>query len=263
MGLRGLTAIVTGGSQGLGRASALALARNGAKVCISARNAEDAATAAEAIGAECGQPDNVFALRADATKQKDIDSVFGAVIDRWGQLDILVSNVGGPKPGTYQQLTPEDWEEASNQTLMSFVRACYTVTPHMIERGTGSIVTIQSLTVKQGIDNLVLSNSIRLANVGLVRSMATELGPLGIRVNSINPGMHMTDRLMATMQDRAEKRGLPVDDVIREAAAGTPLRRIGDPEKFGENVAWLASPAASFITGQAMMVDGGVVKSPL
>lgn len=258
-----MVAMVTAGSKGLGRASALALAKHGAKVCISARSADDVASAVAHIASDSGQPDNVFGLRADATRQGDLDLMFGSILDRWNHVDILVSNCGGPKPGTYLQLTPEDWEEASNQTLMSFVRACYTVTPHMIERGTGSIVTIQSLTVKQGIDNLVLSNSIRLANVGLVRSMATELGPLGIRVNSINPGLHMTDRLMANFEHRAQQRGVDIDTIVQEATADTPLRRVNTPENFGDNVAWLASPAAAYVTGQAIMVDGGVTKSPL
>ena len=106
------------------------------------------------IGSESGQPDNVFGLKADATRQEDLDLMFGSCLDRWNQVDILVSNCGGPKPGTYQQLTPTDWEEATKQTLMSFVRACYTVTPHMVERGTGSIVTIVRQVQVQTIGSL-------------------------------------------------------------------------------------------------------------
>ena len=205
----------------------------------------------------------MLAIAGDATEQAGVDEVVRSTLDKWGQCDILVSNNGGPKAGTFLDLKPEDWEEASRQTLMSLVRACYAVTPHMIERGTGSIVTIQSATIKNGVDNLVLSNSLRLANVGLVRSLATELGPKGIRVNSINPGLHATDRLESLFEHQAGARGVPVDEVRAAAAANIPLRLVNDPDNFGENVAWLASPAAAYITGQAIIVDGGNARSPL
>ena len=146
---------------------------------------------------------------------------------------------------------------------MSFVRACYKVTPDMEKNGGGSIVTIQSYTIKSPLQNLILSNSIRLAVVGMVRSMANELGPKGIRVNSVNPGSHGTDRLLNNYRAAAERSKMPLDKMLERASKSIPLRRINTAENFGENVAWVASPAASYITGQAIMVDGGAAPSPL
>lgn len=263
LGLRGMVALVTAGSKGLGRASALALARNHAKVCITARGHKDLEAAVKMIQEQTGRKDDVFGVQGDITKQEDISQAMKEVLSKWGQCDILVANCGGPKSGTFQQLKPADWEEGVNHTMMSFVRTCYTVVPHMIERQKGSIVTIQSYSIKQGLENLVLSNSIRLANVGLVRSLATELGPLGIRVNSINPGLHLTDRLKQLYEAKANASKITFAQAVEDAAQGIPLRCIGDAEKFGNNVAWLASPAAAYITGQALVVDGGVVRSPL
>jgi len=263
LGLKGMVALVTAGSKGLGRASALSLASNHAKVCITARGQRDLDAAVAMIQNSTGRKEDVFGIQGDVTQQDDLSRIFKAVLSKWGQCDILVANCGGPKVGTFQQLKPEDWDVGVQQTMMSFVRACYTVIPHMTQRKSGSIVTIQSYTVKQGLDNLVLSNSIRLANLGLVRSLATELGPLGIRVNSINPGLHITDRLRSTFEAKALVVKMPVAQVIEEAAQSIPLRRINTAENFGQNVAWLASPAASYITGQAIIVDGGVVRSPL
>jgi len=263
LGLKGMVALVTAGSKGLGRASALSLASNHAKVCITARGQKDLDAAVAMIQKATGRREDIFGVQGDATKQEDLSRMFKEVLTKWGQCDILVANCGGPKIGTFQQLKPEDWEAGVQQTVMSFVRACYTVVPHMTQRARGSIVTIQSYTVKQGLDNLVLSNSLRLANVGLVRSLATELGPVGIRVNSINPGLHLTDRLRSTFEAKALLAKMPVAQSIEEAAQSIPLRRINTPENFGDNVAWLASPVASYITGQAIIVDGGVVRSPL
>lgn len=258
LGIKGEVAIVTAGSKGLGRASAMSLAKNGCRVCISARNAKELEEAHKMI-ADATSPDMVISTVADATEQADLDKIFKMTMDKWGQVDILVANCGGPPPGTYQQLKPDDWEKAVKQTHMSFVRACYTVTPHMIERKKGSIVTIQSASVKEPIPILVMSNAIRMANVGLVRSMATELGPQGIRVNCICPGAHATDRFMGN----GRAKGIPDDQIIASSAKTIPLRTIGTAEGFGENVAWLASKQASFITGQSILVDGGNAKSPL
>lgn len=253
-------ALVTAASRGLGRAAALELAREGAQVALCARG-DDALETAEAIREATGA--DVLGLRADITRQADIDALVQAVLERFGRIDILIVNSGGPQYGGFLSLTPEDWQQAVDLTLMSAVRLCYAVVPHMVERGTGSIVANESVSVKQPIDNLILSNAVRLAVIGLMKSLANELGPKGIRVNTINPGSVRTGRLDRLMESRAASQGIPVEEVLAQTAAEVPLRRVGTVEEYGRAIAWLASPAASYIHGQAIMFDGGISQSPL
>jgi 3-oxoacyl-[acyl-carrier protein] reductase len=257
--LDGKVALVTASSKGLGRAAALALAQEGARVAICARSdvLDEAEQEIRATGAE------VLAVRADVTEQADIDRVVAAALDRFKQIDVLVSNVAGPPPGTFLTLKPADWEAGVQLTLMSAVRLFYAVVPHMLERGSGSIVASQSFTVKQPADNLILSNAIRLAVIGLVRSMANELGPKGIRVNSINPGWVMTGRVDQLMADRAKNNNTTAEQEIAKTTAAIPVRRMADPGDYGRAVAWLASPVAWYVQGQALIFDGGLVQSPL
>jgi 3-oxoacyl-[acyl-carrier protein] reductase len=147
--------------------------------------------------------------------------------------------------------------------LMSAVHLCYAVVPHMLDRGSGSIVTTQSYSVKQPIDNLILSNSIRMAVIGLMKSLANELGPKGIRVNSINPAWTWTERVDEIMSDRAQRSGKSVEEESSAVTSGVPLGRMGTVDEFGRTIAWLASPAASFIHGHALMFDGGATKASL
>lgn len=260
LGIDGKTAAVAAASRGLGKAAALALAREGARVSICSRS-DQIDEAAEEIEGETGQ--DVLALRADLTKPDDIESFIEGTLDHFGQLDILIVNAGGPPPGGFMDLTPDDWETAANLTLMSAVRLCYAVVPHMLERGSGSIVTTQSYSVKQPIPNLILSNSLRMAVIGMMKTMADELGPQGIRINSINPAWTMTERVEQLMQDRAQREGTTPEEETQKLADEIPLRRVGTLEEFGQAIAWLASPAASFIHGHALMFDGGSVKAAL
>lgn len=258
--LDGKAAVVTAASRGLGRAAALALAREGARIAICARG-EDVHEAAEAIRRETGA--DVLAVRADVTRQADVDALIEAALERFGGIDVLIVNAGGPPPGDFLSFTPEDWQAAVDLTLMSAVRLCYAVVPHMVERGAGSIVATESVSVKQPIDNLILSNAVRLAVIGLMKSLANELGPQGIRVNTINPGSVQTARLEQLMESRAASNGTTVEDELTKAASDVPLRRVATTEEYGRAVAWLASPAASYIHGQAVMFDGGLSQSPL
>jgi len=258
--LKDKVALVTASSKGLGKAAALEFAREGAKVTICARS-EVLDTAAEEIRQETGA--DVLAIKADVTRQADIDRLVQATIEKYGQIDILIVNAGGPKPGGFMDLNSEDWEEAFNLTLMSAVRICYAVLPHMLERGSGSIVTTQSYSVKQPIDNLILSNSLRMGVIGLMKSMANELGDKGIRVNSINPAWTWTDRVEQLMTDKAKRSGKSIEEETAVIASVIPLKRMGAVEEFGRAIAWLASPAASFIHGHAMMFDGGATKASL
>jgi 3-oxoacyl-[acyl-carrier protein] reductase len=217
--------------------------------------------AAQAIQDETGA--QVLAVKADVTQQDQIDHFVNTALDQFGRVDILFVNAGGPPPGSFLSLKPEDWEASFDLTLMSAVRLCYAVVPHMLEQGEGSIVTTQSYSVKQPIDNLILSNSLRMAVIGLFKSMANELGPKGIRVNSINPAWTYTERVEQLMADRAERNGTTIEQESANVTGGISLGRMGTVEEFGQAVAWLASPSASFIHGHALMFDGGATKASL
>jgi 3-oxoacyl-[acyl-carrier protein] reductase len=260
LGLQGKVAVVTAASKGLGKAVAQEFAREGAQVVMCARSAL-LDEAADEIRQETGA--RVISLRADVTRQNDIDSLVETALREFDQIDILFINAGGPKPGDFLSLTSEDWEAAVNLTLMSAVRLCYAVLPHMLAQGSGSIVTTQSYSVKQPIENLILSNSIRLAVIGLMKSLANELGPKGIRVNSINPAWTWTERVEQLMADRAQRNQTDVETESAKVTNAVPLGRMGTVQEFAQAAVWLASPAAAFVHGHALMFDGGAVKAPL
>lgn len=258
--LKGRTAIVTAASRGLGKATALELAREGARIVMCARG-DSLEPAARSIREETGA--EVIAIRADVSVPPDVERLVQSALGELGNIDILVINAGGPKAGGFLDLTPADWHEATQLTLMSAVHLCYAVVPHMIERGAGSILAIESYTVKQPLDNLILSNALRLGVIGMLKSMANELGPFGIRVNSINPTFTWTERVESLLGRRAETHGTTLEQEAARVKASIPLRRMGDVAEFGRAAAWLASPAASFIHGHALMFDGGLTASPL
>ncbi len=253
-------ALVTASSKGLGKAAATQFAREGARLVMCARSDRLEKSATE-IREETGV--DVVTVRADVTIQEDVDRLVKLTLANFGQIDILVVNAGGPPSGNFLDFKPKDWEAAANLTLMSAVRLCYAFVPHMMERGSGSIVAIESISVKQPLDNLILSNSLRMAVIGMLKSMANELGPIGIRVNSINPTFTWTERVEQLMNDRAAKNGTTLEQEIAKVKETIPLRRMGDVEEFGRTVAWLASPAASFIHGHALLFDGGAARSSL
>ena len=260
LGLKGKRAIVTAASRGLGRAAAMALAHEGARLAICSHS-DHIEQAASSIEQETGEP--VFAQQADLTDQEQIHTFIQTAIGELGGVDILITNAGGPPAGSFLDLTPDDWQKAVDLTLLSCVHLCYEVVPVMIEQGSGSIIASQSYSVKQPIANLTLSNAIRMGVIGLVKSLANELGPFGIRVNSINPAWTETERVEQIMQARAEKSGLTVQQEIDQITTSIPLGRMGTVEEYGRTVAWLASPAASFIHGHALMFDGGGTQAPL
>jgi 3-oxoacyl-[acyl-carrier protein] reductase len=260
LGLQEKVVLVTAASRGLGKAAALEFARQGARLSICSRG-EAIDRAADDIRQATGA--SVHAVHADVTRRQDIDTLVRRTLEHFGAIDVLILNAGGPPPGSFLTLSSQDWEAAFQLTLMSTVHLCAAVVPHMIERGTGSIVSMQSYSVKQPIDNLILSNSFRLAVIGLMKSLANELGPRGIRVNTINPAWTSTERVGQLMEDRARRSGRTVDEEIARITDEVPLGRMGTPEEFGRAVAWLASPAASFIHGHALFFDGGAVKAPL
>jgi 3-oxoacyl-[acyl-carrier protein] reductase len=260
LGLKDRTALVTAASKGLGRAAALELAREGARVVVCSRS-ERAQAAAEEIRAATGA--GVWAVQGDLTKPEDIDRIVRQALEHLGHLDILILNAGGPPPGAFLDLRAQDWESAIQLTLMSAVRLCYAALPHMVARGQGSVVATQSFTIKQPLDNLVLSNALRMAVIGLVKSLANELGPRGIRVNSINPGWTLTERVEQLLNDRAARSGTTPAEQAAGITRDIPLGRMGTAEEYGRAVAWLASPAAAFVHGHALIFDGGAVRAAL
>ncbi|MGD1996301.1 MAG: SDR family oxidoreductase [Anaerolineae bacterium] len=256
--LSGKVALVTAASRGLGRAVAVQLAREGAAVAICARHEGPLETAAAEIREETGA--EVLSIPADLSVPGDVHRLVEAVLDRFGRLGILITNAGGPPPGRFLDLTPSDWEAAIQLTLMSAVRLCYGVVPTMRAQGGGSIVAMTSITVKQPLPNLILSNSLRLAVVGLMKTLADELASDGIRVNMVCPGWTRTGRVEQLLRDRAARGDSAPEEEAAKIAEAIPLGRMGTPDEFARAVAFLASPAASHINGVSLLVDGGMYR---
>jgi 3-oxoacyl-[acyl-carrier protein] reductase len=260
LGLSEKVAVVTAASKGLGKAAALAMAREGASLAICARS-EAVESAAAEIRQETGR--DVLAQRADLTRASDVEAFAQATLARYGRVDILVVNSGGPPAGPFLDLRAEDWERSFQLVVMSAVRTCHAFVPAMVGQGSGSIVASQSYSVKQPIENLILSNSLRMAVIGMMKTLAMELGPKGIRVNSINPGWTWTERVEQLMEDRASRSGTRGEQEAAKIVAQVPLGRMATAEEYGRAVAWLASPAAGYLHGHALIYDGGITKAAL
>jgi 3-oxoacyl-[acyl-carrier protein] reductase len=260
LGLKDKVAVITAASRGLGKATALEFAREGAQVAMCARS-ERIEDAAQQIAQQTGA--RVLPVRADLTQPDDIENLVAATLAEFGRIDILFMNSGGPKPGDFLSVKLEDWEATANLTLMSVVRLCYAVVPHMLQQGGGSIVATQSYLVKQPLDHIILSNTFRLAVIGFMKSLANELGPKGIRVNSINPGWIWTERVEHLMNDRADRNNTSPEQETAKITSEVPLGRMGTVEEYARSAVWLSSPAASFIHGHALVIDGGIVKTAL
>jgi 3-oxoacyl-[acyl-carrier protein] reductase len=259
--LRDKVALVAAASRGLGKAVALRLTQEGARVAICARGEEQLNETTAEIETATGR--QVMSIQADVSDPKTADDLVSAIVERFGRLDILVTNAGGPPPGQFLDLTPQDWETAVRLTLMSAVRLLYAAVPVMKEQSEGSILAITSVTVKQPLPNLVLSNSLRLSIIGLIKTLADELAPFGIRVNGICPGWTRTDRVDQLLRDRAMRKLTTVEEEAAQIAIDIPMGRMGTPEEFARAAAFLVSPAASYITGVSLLVDGGMYRGML
>ncbi len=261
LGLKNKVALVAAGSRGLGRAVAEELAAEGASLLLCARDGQTLAETAAAIAESSGA--HVLAVPADVTVIDDITRLVEAGIERFGQIDILVTNAGGPPAGTFDKLTRQQWDEAIRLTLLSAVELARQVLPGMKERRWGRIINITSIAVKQPVDGLLLSNSLRAGLTGFARTLANEVAPDGITVNNVLPGYTRTERLEELVEFMAKKQGISVDEFRGTWEKEIPMGRLGDPRELAATVAFLASERASYITGTSIQVDGGWIRSLL
>ncbi|MBD2206429.1 SDR family oxidoreductase [Calothrix sp. FACHB-1219] len=246
--------LVTAASKGLGKATAKQFAREGAKVAICARSELIDKTAAE-IAEETGK--QVLALRVDVTQPAEIERVIHATVEKFGGLDILVTNAGGPPAGTFDDIDITQWEAAINLNLLSAVNLIKTALPYLRQSSAAAILTVTSTSTKQPVQNLILSNSIRLAVIGLTKTLSQELGNDKIRVNSILPGWTYTERVEELINARIAKNSTTKEAEIAAINANIPLSRMGKPEEFANVAVFLCSPAASYLNGVMLQVDGG------
>lgn len=260
LGLRGRVALVAAASKGLGRAIAAELAAEGADLVVCARGADALQEAAVAFAAAGVQ---VEALTADLSEPADVARVVAAAHRRFGRVDVLVTNTGGPPAGPFESHGPEVWQQAVRQNLESVLNLVRGVLPGMKARRWGRILNVTSMAVKQPVDNLILSNSIRAAVTGFARTLANEVAPFGVTVNNVMPGYHHTDRVDQLAARAAAASGATPADVVAAWEREIPMARLGDPREFAAVVAFLASDRASYVTGTSVTVDGGYVRGLL
>lgn len=259
--LKGKRALVIGASRGLGYATALTLAREGCLVAVNSRSESRIKAAAETITEETAA--QAYGFAGDVSDITTAENLVQSVVESLGGLDILITNAGGPPAGSFEAFDEVAWQVAVNTSFMSHVRLIRAALPYLRNSSTPSVLTMTSYTVKQPLANLVLSNSVRAATVGLTKSLALDLGKEGIRFNSILPGWTMTERVQELMAFRAKNHGTTVEEEIEKQTAEIPLGRMGRPEEFANAAVFLVSPAASFIHGVALAVDGGITKATL
>jgi len=259
LGLRDRVAIVGAASKGIGKAVALGLAREGARVAMFSRDAASIEAAGREVADETGA--DVLALPADVTRLEDHRSVVDAALARWGRIDVLFNNAGGPPPGAFSDADDDAWQRAFELNLLSTIRLSRLVIPTMREQGWGRILNLTSTSIRQPIDNLILSNALRSGVAAMAKTLSSELAPDGITVNTIAPGRIETDRLRQVDAATAIAKNIAPDALRRESEALIPTRRYGRPEELAAAVVFLASEQASYITGQILAVDGGLIRS--
>lgn len=260
LGLERRVAFVAAGSKGLGRAVAQALSAEGAAVAICARGREALEATAEAIREQGGR---VHAVIADVASADQVRRAVEEAERALGPIDILVTNSGGPRAGTFEALLPEDWEAATRILLTSAVTLTHRVLPGMRARRWGRILNITSIAAKQPVHGLMLSNSLRAAVIGFARTLANEVASAGVTVNNLLPGYTRTERVIELSNHLSTTEGVSVDAVYQRWEREIPMGRLGEPQEFGALAAFLASERASYITGQSIAVDGGWIKNLL
>ena len=260
LGLKNKRVIVTASSKGLGKATALQFAKEGAKVLISSRNVEElVATAKELI--TLSNNNEVYNTVCDVTNESDINRLFETANAQLGGVDILVNNAGGPTPGGFSQASDDDWHAAFEKNLLSYIRTIRLALPNMKEQNFGRIVNISSSSTKEVIDGLILSNTFRLGMVGLSKSIAREYAEHNIIINTVGPGRILTDRITELDQNAAEKKKVSIDEIQEENKKMIPFGRYGEPAEFANIIAFLCSEANTYMTGQNLVVDGGMLKA--
>jgi 3-oxoacyl-[acyl-carrier protein] reductase len=262
LGIAGKTAIVAAASKGIGKAVALALARENVNVAICARNYSDLLQTASEIESCCPSI-GVLPVTADVTNAQDVKRLVKQTADKFHHIDILITNAGGPPAGHFMVFSDDDWESAIKLNLLSTIHLCRETVPHLIKQGGGRIVNLVSIAAKQPIEGLVLSNSIRAAVIGLAKTLSQELAADNILVNSICPGWILTDRLVSIVKKRAESHNMSYENTLADLTSGIPVKRCGTPEEVASLAVFLASAKASYITGTTIQVDGGLTKGLL
>ena len=257
LGLKGRVAIVGASSRGLGKACALELAREGATVVIWARGKDALHATADEIRAETGA--EVLPIQVDLTQDVEIRHLADETLRRYSRIDVLVTNNGGPPAGYFDDFEDDDWLQAHEQTLMSAVRLIRAVLPAMRLQQWGRIINITSVSVKQPIDNLLMSNVYRPGVVALAKTLSQQVAADGITINNVAPGYTRTDRVEELAESEAEEADKSVEAILAEKASGYPMKRMGEPEELAALVAFLASERASYITGTTIQVDGGYI----
>ena len=261
LGINGKAALVTGASRGLGFATASTLAAEGCRVAVNSRSEENAKGAAGKITSETGT--QAIGLAGDVSVVGVAEQLVENTVSVFGGLDLLVTNAGGPPAGTFESFDEEAWQQAIDLSFTSHVRLIRAALPHLRKSKIPSVLTVTSYTVKQPLPNLVLSNSIRSATIGLTKSLALELGSDGIRFNSILPAWTETERVADLMTFRAKNNNTTTEEETRKQASESPFGRMGRPQEFANAAVFLLSPAASYITGVMLTVDGGIYKGTL
>ncbi len=258
LGLKGKVALVTGSSQGIGKAIALEFSMESARVAICARNEDALNEAASDIHDETGK--EVLPVRADLSRNDHVDRLVRTAFAHFGRIDILVNNTGGPPSMNFLEASNQHWLDAYNQLMMSAISTCSAVIPHMMRARWGRIINMTSFAAKQPADKLVLSNAVRAGILGLSKSLSNELAPHGILVNAVCPGWTMTKRVEDLAKARADAEGKTSGEIVKSWESQIPLKRMAEPREIASLVVFLASDRASYITGTVIQADGGVVK---
>ncbi len=259
LGLDGKVALVCASSQGLGFAVAEELASQGTTIILNARHDDTLQDACSRVRE--GNAVRVFGIPGDLSKADDVERIVAGGIERFGRIDILVTNVGGPPAGTFESLSREQWRQATDLLLSSVLDLTRLVLPGMKERGWGRILNITSIASKQPVANLMLSNALRAGIAGFSKTLASEVAPFGVTVNNILPGYTRTERLEELIEFLSEKEGISSDEVRNRWETEIPMKRLGEPAEFAALAAFLVSERASYITGTSVAVDGGWTRS--